>query len=215
MNVDLLGGPFGSVFDVGGNIGEWAESARRLWPDARLTSFEPLPGAVNAHRERAAGRWLVEQVAISDRGGTSSIQFCENQHTASSMQDKGAARFEHFGIRDRHTWVPVKTAPLDSYLSHMWGRLLVKIDVEGHEREVLAGATGVLEVASTVVIEVQNDPTVYLGAPDAAEVDWMLRARGLRFAGVCGAGLAPDGTVLQFDGVWRRASEIDATLTPE
>ena len=132
----LLGAePYDSVFDVGGNVGDFAELARQTWPAARVTSFEPLPEIADVQRDRSNGRWWVEPVAISGGRGTVTMHRCDNQHTASTLQEPGTARAEHFGIRDKFTSVQVATAPLDDYLRHADGRLLVKIDVEGHERD--------------------------------------------------------------------------------
>lgn len=196
--------PFDSVFDVGGNVGDFAELARATWPDARVTSFEPLPEIADVQRERAGGRWWVEPVAISDRRGTVTMRRCDNQHTASTLQEPGTARGEHFGIRDKFTIVQVSTAPLDDYLRHADGRLLVKVDVEGHEREVIAGGKGVLSYAEAVIIEVQNDPAIFLGSPPPSWVDARLRLHGLRFAGLADAFLSPGGEVLQYDAIYRR-----------
>lgn len=203
---ELLGGPFDTVFDIGGNVGDFAELARKQWPAATITSFEPLPKVAAANRRRAERRWWVENVAISHDHGTAEIGFCVNQHSASTMQKPGGVRRELFGIRDRFEQVQVRTAPLDAYigLTAPDRRLLVKIDVEGHEGSVMIGAPRVLAVADTVIVEVQQDPDIFLGSPDPHQVDNFLGGYGLRFAGVLDAFKAPDGRVLQFDGVWRR-----------
>lgn len=206
MRTDLMGEHFDSVLDVGGNVGDFAEQARTQWRDALITSFEPVPRLAEANRQRAGGRWIVEMIAASDVEGQSIIHYCENQHSASTMQEPGSARGLHFGIRDRFTDVVVTTKPLDNYLDRMRGRCLIKIDVEGHEMEVLHGAQDALHAASAVVIEVQNDPTIFLGAPNAYEIDVVMSSYGLRFAGVADSFAAPGGKLLQFDGVWRRDS---------
>jgi FkbM family methyltransferase len=95
---ELLGGPFDSVLDVGGNVGEFAEAARTLWPAARITSFEPLADVYRTNCLRANGRWTVEPYAISDRRGVAVLNRCENQHSASSLQPVGGVRAE-LGIR--------------------------------------------------------------------------------------------------------------------
>lgn len=203
--LDLLGGPFDSVLDVGGNVGEFAELARRSWPDAWLTSFEPLPELAEAQQVRARGRWQVEEVAISDYRGTATIYYCSNQHSASSLQRLGPVRREQFGLVDHTVPIDVRTAPLDDYLDHaVQGSLLLKIDVEGHELQVLAGATRVLQASETVVIEMQNDPGIFLGAAPPSDLEWFLRAQGLCFAGLADCFTGPGGRVLQFDAIYRR-----------
>lgn len=202
----LQGSPFDCVLDVGGNIGLFSEEAHAAWPDATIFSFEPLPGAAQANRERAAGRWTVYECAVGEHADTLPLRFCVNQHTASTMQAPGTARRKHFGIADRFETLLVDVQPLDRFfpLVERCESLLVKVDVEGHELQVLKGARRTLDHAVTVVCEVQQDPAIFLGSPAPWTVDGLLRRHGLRFAGCADAFMAPDGELLQFDGVWSR-----------
>jgi FkbM family methyltransferase len=197
-------GPFDSVLDVGGNVGEFAELARRTWPGAQLTSFEPLPRAADENRKRSRGRWWVEQVAVSSTTGVGVLHYCVNQHTASTMQEPGTARRERFGIVDRFDDVGVKTYRLDRFERNVEGRCLLKIDVEGHELEVLHGAGRLLDRISCVVCEVNQDPHVFEGAPPPSVIDDELRTHGLFFCGVLAVQLDRAGAVVQFDGAWSR-----------
>ena len=229
----LPGEPFDLVLDVGGNIGEWAEQAQQRWPGARVVSFEPVPELAAQNRARSAGRWDVHELAISDRPGWLPLLVCVNQHPASTMMEPGGARRREFGITDNYLPISVETGPLDEFLSLVnrcvrcgrpptehtaesggcppdcetdWQRpcTLVKVDVEGHERQVLAGGGLLLARATTVIVECQQDPDIYLEAPSPGEVDGLLRSHGLAFQGVAGVLCAPAGRVLQFDGVWSR-----------
>lgn len=199
-------GVFDSVLDVGGNIGGFADQARQLWPAARITSFEPIPNCAKANRRNAANRWTVHQVAISDRVGKAALHFCENQPSASTMEEPGGYRAS-VGIVDRFTDHEVQMRPLDYYQNEcVVGELLVKVDVEGHEAAVLAGARQTLSVARAVIVECNQDPDVFRGAPTPANVDRILRLSGLSFGGVLASYAPPDGRgpVVQFDAVWLR-----------
>lgn len=204
---ELLGGPFDTVFDIGGNVGDFAEQAVTLWPATNVWSFEPVPHLADANRRRAEGRWNVEPFAVSDARGGDTIFYCVNQHSASTMQRPGSVRRELFDLRDAFEPVDISTVRLDDYLDAVAerDRLLVKIDVEGHEGEVIAGGQQVLAQAATVICEVQNDPAVFEDGVTVAQVTELLAELGLTFAGVLDVLHAPgDGRVLQFDGVWRR-----------
>lgn len=205
MNLQDLG-PFDSVLDVGGNVGDFAAQACQLWPQARIVSFEPLPEAAERNRLRADGRWLVEEVALSNERGFATLNVCLNQDSASSLQPSGPVRGS-LGIADRHAPLEVETALLDDYLIEFEGRCLLKVDVEGHEAKVLAGGLKVLGLVAAAVVEVQNDPGIFLGSPAPGQVDWQLRQRGLFFAGLVGVFCDHFGRVLQFDGLWLRDGE--------
>lgn len=205
-------GPFDSVLDVGGNVGDFAELCRALWPEARITSFEPIGQLADRNHGRAGGRWLVEPLAISSHDGPASIAVCTNQHSASTMQGPGSTRRQRFGITDRFEHLPVTATRLDSYTARIheraFGRLLVKVDVEGHEGHVLAGATETLRRADVAIVEVQQDPNIFLGSPTPSQVDQALVACGLTFAGVLSSLAEPRGNVVQFDGLWRRGMRL-------
>lgn len=204
LALDLLGGPYDTVFDVGGNVGDFAEAAHALWPQALITSFEPVPELAAANWKRSAGRWQVNDVAISDRSGDATMLVCTNQHSASTLQEPGNVRRREFGIVDQFQPTFVRTERLDWFDRVGAGRLLIKIDVEGHEGQVLVGARSVLSRAATVVCEVQNDPDIFLGSPAPSAVDKILRHCGLHFAGLLDSFASPGGRVLQFDGIWKR-----------
>jgi hypothetical protein len=69
---------------------------------------------------------------------------------------------------------------------------------------VLAGGVGAFNYAAAVLIEMQNDPAIFLGSAPPAALDATLRGYGLTFCGLADALLAPAGAVLQFDAVYRR-----------
>lgn len=204
---ELPGEPFDLVLDVGGNVGEFAARAVERWPAARVVSFEPVPALADVNAAAGLGRWEVEYIAVSDTLGEGVLYVCQNQHTVSTMHEVGGTRAREYGVRDSFAPISVKTMPLDAYLWLLDGRerVLVKVDVEGHEGAVIAGAADVLTLATTCVVECQQDPDIFIDAPSPAEVDFQLCRRGLTFAGIADALCSPAGRVLQFDGVWSRA----------
>ncbi len=206
MTIDDFG-PFDTVLDVGGNVGDFAELARAAWPDARITSFEPIPHLVTWNQRRAGGRWWVEPSAVSDRDGVATLHVCTNQPSASTMQAPGGLRRERFGIRDSFEHLEVRTVTLDGWCARQpleLERCLLKIDVEGHELAVLHGAEQVLSDVAVVLCEVNQSPDIFLGSPGPDVVDALLREYGLFFAGVLGTQLTPDGECVQADVAWTR-----------
>lgn len=195
------------MFDVGGNVGDFAETCRGLWPHAAITSFEPVPQMADANRERSRGRWWVETVALSDVAGVARLSVCTNQHSVSTMQHAGEARRQLFGLVDHWQEISVPTKRLDDYLHLLPGlgpKVLVKIDVEGHEGRVLAGGAQFLGAVDVVIVETQNRADVFIGAPAPAQVSAQLYRQGFTFAGLYGALVERGGDVVQFDGIWQR-----------
>lgn len=203
MTIDDFG-PFDSVLDVGGNVGDFAEGCRQAWPACTITSFEPLPELAAINKKRAGGRWWVENAAIADREGPVTFRYCTNQHSASTIMQPGGLRRREFGIVDHFDEFETFALPLDNYLHLVEGRTLLKVDVEGAEGLVLAGAEAVLREVDVVQLEVNQAPDIFVGSPPPQWVDDELRRHGLFLAGVLAVQTTPAGEVVQFDGVWSR-----------
>ena len=131
------------MFDVGANAGYFSILAREL--GASVHAFEPNPG-VRALLERSVrlgtGEIEVVPVACGDRDGKMPFFLSEPGNTGMSSLRMPT---------DRRIEVDVLT--LDAYARGTSARPdLVKIDVEGHDLEVLAGASGLLTSARPIVI---------------------------------------------------------------
>jgi FkbM family methyltransferase len=127
----------GTVIDIGANLGEWAVPlARAVGPGGRVLCCEPNPGVAAALaatlRVNNLGQAAVLQLAVSDSEG--------DGHLAINPVDSGQSRLAAAGL-------PVSLRTLDSLVAeHALERIdLMKIDVEGHEAAVLAGATATLQ----------------------------------------------------------------------
>lgn len=133
-----------TVIDVGANIGYTASlMARRTGSTGRVHCFEPHPEVFACLEENIAlfaeAKGLApidaHRVALSDRTGCATFEcgegFAENRGSGRiSSRDSAVADGSQLGV---------PTARLDDFL-HGQGARLVKIDVEGHELQVLRGA---------------------------------------------------------------------------
>jgi FkbM family methyltransferase len=115
--------------DVGANIGLTTLIMAAIRPDCRVTAFEPVPENVGFLRRNIAAAGLsnvtIVEAAVSDRRGE--LAMTSNGPWSLARTD-GEVRCE--------------TVLLDDYADP--NVRLVKIDVEGHEPEVLRGAAGLL-----------------------------------------------------------------------
>ena len=85
----------------------------------------------------------------------------------------------------------------------MEGRTLVKMDVQGYEEQVIAGATSVLTHADACILEVIQDP-MYEHQATFDGVYQQLTKLGLRYAGNLDQQYADDGRVIWLDAVFIR-----------
>jgi FkbM family methyltransferase len=130
-----------TVFDVGANVGYFSLLAREL--GASVHAFEPNPrvrGMLARSASLGSGGIEVVAAACSDREGIMPLY----------LSDAGNTGMTSLGNRTAHE-IEVKLVTLDAYAART-GPDLLKIDVEGHEREVLSGARVLLASARPIVI---------------------------------------------------------------
>lgn len=147
----LLGRRVKMTFDVGSNIGQAAKLLRTV--SDRVISFEPVPESVERARQVDDPKGVVCQCAVSDHDGTATLYIASRSRLSGQL-----VSFEglHWGDIEGSLDVPCFT--LDT-LSGIFGPPdLVKIDVEGHELLVLAGAKETIaEYRPWMCVEVHVD----------------------------------------------------------
>jgi FkbM family methyltransferase len=130
--------------DIGANVGTYTVLAGKV-VGARVLAFEPHPTTAdwleaNIRHNEIEDRATVHRVALSDHDGAGALT--EGLDTMNRVVAVGEGR-------------EVKLQTLDSLIAGQSPAML-KIDVEGHEPEVLAGAAATLANPSLLAIEIET-----------------------------------------------------------
>jgi FkbM family methyltransferase len=150
----------GLVFDIGAHVGDRVASFRRL--GSRVVAVEPQPAAMRALRllfRRDPGVTLVP-AAVGAREGRARLHINTANPTVSTLSPdliasaKRAAGWEG-QVWDRTEEVPVVT--LDALVARHGRPDFIKIDVEGHEADALAGLTSLVPALSFEFTTIQRD----------------------------------------------------------
>jgi FkbM family methyltransferase len=138
------------VVDVGGNRGVYAF---KLWSlGCRVEVFEPIPACFEILQAwgHDKERMHVHRVALSSSIGEASLLIPVD---AAGVEHDASASLEHGFMTSRAEIVATRT--LDSFGYEDVS--LIKIDVEGHECSVLAGAAGTLcSCAPALLVEIEQ-----------------------------------------------------------
>ncbi len=137
-----------TVWDVGANKGQWAQTAHSILPAARVVSFEIIPALADQIGEAAgtADWWTVEQVGLSNEPGEVEVTWnAVHDSTNAIAPDPDSRWFAHGDVS--RIICPVTT--LDDYWKKAGeGPDFLKIDVEGHDWAVLEGGERLLSGSS-------------------------------------------------------------------
>ncbi len=201
---------FETVVDIGANVGQFALLARRLFPQARIVSFEPLPAPAATFRGvfAADGRVTLHECAIGP-GRQQATMHLSAALDSSSLLPIGSAQVQNFPGTAETGIAEVSVRPLPDLVdrSTLARPALLKIDVQGFELQALQGCESLIDCFDFVYCEA-SFVELYEGQAYAADViDW-LRTRGFRLVGVFNLTLTRRGACLQADFLFRLARGI-------
>lgn len=187
---------FRAVLDIGANTGQFARRARRLFPQALIHAFEPVPAVFSELARLAATDPLLRchHLALGERQGEVAIAV-NDFSPASSLLPILPLTTEAYPYTARATPLPVPLSTLDAWAAQQGELdlprpLLIKMDVQGYEDRVLSGGAATFASAAAVLTEVSFVP-LYQGQLLFDELHQRLRAAGFRCAGFIDAAQDP------------------------
>jgi FkbM family methyltransferase len=198
----------GAVLDIGANVGQFGRLLRQARFGGRIHSVEPLQSAYERLAATAArdAAWTTQRAAVSAEPGTLTINVARNSVSSSvlpMLEQHAAAAPEAAYVQQES--VPATTVD-EIVTAHDLDpeRTLLKIDVQGYERDVLDGAVKTLPAFLGVRTEMSLVP-LYEGQALMPEIVELLARHGFELWHV-EPGFTEPGTrrLLQLDGVFFR-----------
>ncbi len=167
------------VIDVGAHTGEYGESLREQGYRGRIVSFEPQSGPYDVLSRHCAHdpAWRTFRLALGEREDVLDLRVAEAASATSSLLAVGGNEFMSEQALQQTRTERVRVVSLDSMLAELdaeRGNSLLKIDTQGYELHVLAGARKTLTRCAAVQVELSLTP-LYEGAPLMDDVIAFLR----------------------------------------
>lgn len=142
------------VIDVGANSGQFGTSLRENGYRGRIVSFEPIEREFQALSRTAATdpKWDAYRFALGAAAGTATLNVSKLSVFSSILKLAENAPLHDNRVEIDHVEeVPIHT--VDEIAAGLDGRILLKIDTQGYERQVLEGARQTLSKLLGIMME--------------------------------------------------------------
>lgn len=191
-----------TIFDVGANIGQSAQTYRRLYPQAEIWSFEPFPSTYkDLCRSVSDPKFHPVELALSDRIAKTELNIGAETITNSFLRRQS----------DSGETIEVQTDTIDHFC---WERGIstidiLKVDVEGAEERVFKGAREMFSrgAIKSVFVEVYFRP-VYDRMPLFGDLDNQLKRFGFGLCGLYSLNSSRDGFLSFGNALYLRHPEL-------
>ncbi|BDA75741.1 hypothetical protein CAL7716_099070 [Calothrix sp. PCC 7716] len=189
------------VIDVGASTGVWSHYINMLFPNARFVLVDPLASrydeSARSYHINSHSNFEMVEVAISNQVGQLSLQVFSDLYRSSLLPIDDFQASEVVNVE-------VKTLDSLAKEKQIFGRGLLKVDVQLVEHLVLEGGANFLEQVDVVILEL----TLTRLCPEAKTFLEMLEIMdklGFRYYDEVGEWRHPeDGSLVQKDGVFVR-----------
>lgn len=151
-----------TIIDVGAFHGDWSRGVHAIWPDAKQFMVEPQAARIPQVRQTAAALGATLIPELLGRTAGEAVEF-NVMASGSSVLPENSPVPREVERRTLHTLDSAVDAP------NLKKPVVLKIDAQGYELEILAGAPAVLARTDAVLLEV-SFIEINKGAPLAAEV---------------------------------------------
>jgi FkbM family methyltransferase len=144
-----------AVFDVGANVGEWATIALGINPTLELHCFEPCASTYQLLLEnKFPDNVTCNKFGLGARPGEIALHLFEDYPGLNSLYKREGLE-NGWGLTPQRGTEIVNLTTLDDYCSKKAIREVdfLKVDVEGHELEVLRGGTELIAKSSIDIIQ--------------------------------------------------------------
>jgi FkbM family methyltransferase len=177
------------IYDIGACVAEWTDTARLVWPNARFILFE----AYDKLEEVLLKTGYDYYITVLSNEDDKVIKFYQNDDLITGNSYYREVGY-HIPLYPKDKYVERLTSRLDTIVKRHGLPLpdLVKIDVQGAERDVIEGGITTLENATHLIVEMQH-VEYNEGAPRVTETKPWIESLGWQCIAPLFSNNGPDG----------------------
>lgn len=201
----------GTILDAGANRGQFAMAASHFYPDAQIHSFEPLPEIFQILQSNTRRLSSISIYNIALGNATGMLEFYSNaySHASSALRVSDLQKniVPKTAITERIE-IPVERLDDLSQKVSFISPVLLKMDVQGFEKEVLKGAVNSLQQIDYLLFET-SFVQMYDGEPLFDEMHHFVKGLGFELIAPVGFLQSDDLQILQMDLLYKNKRKSD------
>ncbi len=195
-----------TIIDVGANQGQFALACCHFYKEAKIYSFEPVPetAAILKANTQHLKNIAIFEMALGRTEG--SIDFYKNEYShASSALPVSKLQLESHPQTSQTEIIKVPVRRMDDIAETITlkGKILLKLDVQGFEKEVLLGATSFVKKVDYILFEA-SFVSMYDGEPMYEEMHNYISDLGFEISSPLAFLQNSELQILQMDMLYHR-----------
>ncbi|MEN0052118.1 MAG: FkbM family methyltransferase [Mucilaginibacter sp.] len=199
----------GTIIDAGANRGQFAVAATYFYPGVHIHSFEPLPEVFPILQRNTSKLNSISTYNIALGNVNGMLEFYSNAYShASSALPISELQKSMLPKTSTSQRIEIPVKRLDDLCDNLllMPPILLKMDVQGFEKEVLKGAVKTLQKIDYLLFET-SFVQMYDGEPLFDEMHHFVKELGFELIGPVGFLQSEKLQILQMDLLYRRRKE--------
>ncbi len=197
-----------TVLDIGANNGQFAKKIAKIFPNANIYAFEPVPVAfikLKQWAKKQGEKVKVFQLALGDENRELEINSHKMFSASSSFLSTTELSERKYPMTQKQEKIMVAQQKLDEVAiangKDLISDILIKLDVQGYEDKVIAGGIETFKRSKACIVEISLDK-LYEGQPNFKDIFSLLSNLGYEYKGNIDQVNDRDGHIIFFNAVF-------------